>query len=296
MEELSNCPACNSSEIIPSLEGFDFFLTKEKFSIWDCRGCGLKFTNPRPIFSEMSKYYESSEYISHDSGQKGVLTRIYKVARKFTLKRKFAIIHKYSKTGSILDVGCATGEFLNHCRGKEFSVYGVEPNEKPRKWAIDHFQLDIRKNLNDFQAGKFQFNCITLWHVLEHIHDLQGTILNLTHLLAPGGIIIIALPNLNAWDARHYGKFWAALDLPRHLYHFNSGAFTLLAKRKGLKIINTLPQSLDSFYISLLSEKYQFGKTNYLKVFFLGLVSNIKAKKPEYRHSSLVYILEREIT
>ena len=243
----------------------------------------------------MSKYYESAEYISHDSGQKALLTQLYKVARRFTLRRKFAILRKYFKTASILDVGCGTAEFLNYCRGEAFAVFGVEPNEKPRKWAIDHFHLDIRKNLDDFQAGKFQFNCITLWHVLEHIHDLQATILDLKNLLAPGGIIIIALPNWNSWDARHYGQYWAALDLPRHLYHFNSEAFTFFTKKNGLRLIKTLPQTLDSFYISLLSEKYLCGKTNYVKAFFLGLFSNIKAKKPDYGHSSMVYILEREI-
>jgi len=295
MEQLANCPICNSADINPVLEGCDFFLSREPFSISECRTCGLRFTNPRPVFSEMQKYYESTDYISHDSTQKGLLARIYKLARRFTLRKKYSIIREFSKAKTILDIGCGTGDFLNYCRNNGFSAFGVEPNEKPRKWATGHFRLDVRENLAEFLNEKIQFDCITLWHVLEHIHELQGTLSILESLLKPGGSIIIALPNINAWEARHYGKFWAALDLPRHLYHFNSSTLNFFAEKHGFRLIKTLPQTLDSFYISLLSEKYLKGKTNFIKAFFIGLHSNIKAGKPEYGHSSLIYVLEREI-
>jgi len=292
MEQLSNCPVCNSTERKSILYGHDYFLTKEQFIIAECLNCGFRFTNPRPDSSEIQRYYESAEYISHDSNQKGLLTRVYKLARRFTLRKKLSIIRNFSKGQIILDIGCGTGEFLNYCKGKRFATHGVEPNEKPRKWACEHFDLDVRESLNDFLHEEIKFDCITLWHVLEHIHDLQNTMVSLKKLLNPGGIIIMALPNINSWDAFHYGKYWAAYDLPRHLYHFNHSTFKLFAENNGFKLKKTLPQTLDSFYISILSEKYLNGKTNFIKAFFFGLYSNIKATTSKYGHSSLVYILE----
>jgi SAM-dependent methyltransferase len=214
------------------------------------------------------------------------------LARQFTLRKKLSIIRTFSKGKIILDIGCGTGDFLNYSRGKGFTTYGVEPNEKPRKWASEHFHLDVREKLNDFSQEEIKFDCITLWHVLEHIHDLHTIMVSLKRSLSPGGIIIMALPNINSWDAFHYGKYWAAYDLPRHLYHFNPSTFELLARNNEFKLKKTLPQTLDSFYISLLSEKYLNGKTNFIKAFFFGLYSNVKATKPKYGHSSLVYILE----
>lgn len=294
MELLSNCPVCNSSENKIVLEGCDFFLTKEKYTISVCLNCGLRFTNPRPGSEQIQKYYESAEYISHNTNQKGILTRAYKLARRFTLRKKLSIIRNYSKGKVILDIGCGTGDFLNYCQENDFIVYGVEPNEKPRKSACNNFKLDVRENLTDFSSETVKFDCVTLWHVLEHIHDLNTTMLTIKKLLNPGGIIIIALPNMNSWDAYHYGKYWAAYDLPRHLYHFNFSTFDLFARNNGFKINKIIPQTLDSFYISLLSEKYLSGKTKFVKAFIFGLYSNLKAKKPDFGHSSIVYILDRE--
>ncbi|MEI8005542.1 MAG: class I SAM-dependent methyltransferase [Bacteroidota bacterium] len=291
MELLKNCPACQSGSIKSFLKSRDYFLSNEEFLVEECNECGLRYTNPRPGFSEILKYYDSADYISHDSSRKGVLTWIYTHARNYMLNKKFNIVSAGSKGKRILDIGCGTGEFLNFCKSRGFESYGVELNEKPREAAIQEYGLDIRKSLNDYLLEDAKFDCITLWHVLEHIHDLENTMHMVKHLLKPEGTLIIALPNSSSWDAVHYGQFWAAYDLPRHLYHFNKSSFAKFAGIHKLKIIKILPQVLDSFYISLLSEKYRTGKNNFLKAFLYGAMSNFHAWKQGNAYSSLIYIL-----
>ncbi|MCX6284020.1 MAG: class I SAM-dependent methyltransferase [Bacteroidetes bacterium] len=296
MELLQNCPACNSASFKPFLATLDYFLSQEEFVIVECNNCGLRFTNPRPDIRESVRYYDSEEYISHDTSKKELLTLVYWYARNVMLKKKVSIVSRYLKGKNILDIGCGTGEFLNFCKNRGLNAFGVELNSKPRETAARNFGLDIRETISDFNRENCKFDCITLWHVLEHIHDLKGTMEAIKKILAPGGVVIIALPNCNSWDALKYEKYWAAYDLPRHLYHFNKTSFENFAGFHQMKIEKTFPQVLDSYYISLLSEKYRSGKNNLLKAFVNGAISNLKAKKQETGYSSLIYILYPEIS
>ena len=291
MEVLLTCPACNSTSFKKAISSRDYFLSKEEFSIDECDDCGLRFTNPRPGFDDIISYYNSTEYISHDTTNKGFLTRVYTVARNFMLKKKFSIVLQSSKGKSILDIGCGTGEFLHFCQTKGFHAYGIELNEKPRESSKKTYGLDVREKISDFSPGNFKFDCITLWHVLEHIHELNATINNIRGLLKPEGVLIIALPNCKSWDAEHYKQLWAAYDLPRHLYHFNKKSFKKFAAMHLFSIVKILPQILDSYYISLLSEKSINGKNNFIKAVFKGAYSNLQAGKKKIGHSSLIYIL-----
>lgn len=294
MESLANCPVCQSESLKQVFKTKDYFLTNEEFEVVECNACKLRFTNPRPEFGEILKFYDSTEYISHDTSKKNLLTRIYKVARSFMLKKKYSIVKSYAKGNKVLDVGCGSGEFLNFCRSKGAICFGVELNTKPREHARNVYGLDVRGKLNEFSVTEFQFDCITLWHVMEHIHDLKNTINLLKEHLKPEGILIIALPNFSSWDAEHYKEFWAAYDLPRHLYHFNKFSFKIFAATNHFKILDIIPQKLDSYYISLLSEKYKFGKSKIVRAILNGAYSNLISNKKERGHSSLIYILSQE--
>jgi 2-polyprenyl-3-methyl-5-hydroxy-6-metoxy-1,4-benzoquinol methylase len=294
MEIIEQCPVCGKADFTDFLKGTDFFLTKEKFVIVQCNNCGLKFVNPRPGEIEINKYYESPEYISHDTDKPGILTSIYSLARKYTINKKFCLVDRNSQGKNILDYGCGTGEFILYCKKKGWNVTGIEPNKKPREFAVERHGLKVinTSELKDLQDTSF--NVITLWHVLEHIHRLEEVFGTLSKLLAKNGTLIIAVPNSNSLDAMHYGEYWAAYDLPRHLYHFSKSTMERLAIEQGFRIEKILPMKLDSFYISLLSEKYKNGHARWFSAFLNGEKSNRFAKKNGMEYSSLIFVLKLE--
>ena len=287
--KLDQCPVCTSHNINYLITAEDFLITGEKFQIYSCDTCGLRFTNPRPNDDELAGYYDSSAYISHSNESTTLVDRLYKIARTFTLRRKRKLIEQLSPNKRLLDIGCGTGHFIDYCKQHGWQVNGVEPNESARRQAEDKTKIIIQEDLADVVDGAFEV--ITLWHVLEHLPDLGQTMNRLKSLLAPGGVIIIAVPNFEAYEATVFKAYWAAYDVPRHLYHFNQNAIKHLANKHGLKIAGTYPMKLDSFYISLLINKNKSKANKYLNSFISGLFSNIYAFKSN-NYSSLIYQLE----
>lgn len=290
-EKILKCPVCETTVFSLFLEVKDYFLTGEAFSIQQCKACGFKFINPRPDKIEIGRYYQSDEYISHDAKKSSIISHIYWIARVFSIKIKFKIVRKYIQPGRILDIGCGTGEFLKYCKSKGFDVAGVEPNDKASGFAKQVNGIPVWNKLTDLNAGKGAFNCITMWHVLEHVHDLNETLELVKGLINPEGIFVVAVPNCNSWDAQEYGEFWAAYDVPRHLYHFTDATLDKLASNHGFGIRKTIPQKLDAYYVSMLSEKYQLGRTNYFKSLIFGFWSNFQAAKQGRGYSSQIFIL-----
>jgi 2-polyprenyl-3-methyl-5-hydroxy-6-metoxy-1,4-benzoquinol methylase len=290
-EFIKKCPVCGKTGFLPFLAVKDHFFTKEVFSIQECETCGFKFVNPRPDKDEIGRYYQSDEYISHDSTSRSLLSQIYRFARIFSVKSKYKIVKRYALPGKILDIGCGTGEFLNFCKSKGLPVEGVEPNDKARTYAWQVNQIPVNSQLNEHNIGKGSCRCITMWHVLEHVHNLDDTLETVKNLLTDDGVFIVAVPNSNSWDARKFGEFWAAYDVPRHLYHFTALTMRALATNHGFEIWKMIPQKLDAFYVSMLSEKYRTGKTKYLKFLFFGLWSNFQSRKQGRGHSSQIFVL-----
>lgn len=286
-----NCPVCAKNDFSLFLDTQDYFLSGEPFSIRQCTACGFKFVNPRPDKDDIGRYYQSDAYISHDANNSSLLGRMYKIARIFSIKIKYKTAGRYVSSGRILDVGCGTGEFLKYCKSKGFDVAGVEPNEKARTFAREVNDIPVACSLFDIETGPAQFNCVTMWHVLEHLHDLNESIEFVKGRLLPGGVFIVAVPNCNSWDAQKFGKFWAAYDVPRHLYHFTEATMKILAEAHGFEIVQSFPQKLDAYYVSMLSEKYQLGRTNYVNALFRGFWSNFQAGRKGRGHSSQIFVL-----
>lgn len=291
----SACPVCESADIHPLLTVKDYSVSKEDFVVWQCGNCTLRFTQDVPDENSIGPYYQSQDYISHTNTNKGLLNKLYQKVRNRTLEKKAKLIVQYTKpAGKILDVGAGVGAFLHVMRQKKWTVTGIEPDEGARKIAEDSFAVQLQEpsTLQKLTRG---FDAITLWHVLEHVHELHPYIQKLKELLADNGKIFIAVPNYKSLDADIYRLNWAAYDVPRHLYHFSPKSMNVLMEKHGLKIIEKKRMWYDSFYISLLSSKYRKGKTSWLSAGINGLRSNIKALFKTDACSSLIYIIERKL-
>ncbi|MEP2690331.1 class I SAM-dependent methyltransferase [Maribacter dokdonensis] len=276
----------NSNKIY--LETTDHLVSKEKFRLEYLTETDMLVTQPIP--ENLSNYYESNNYISHTDEAKTLLEKVYQTVKKIALKRKLELINKYANTSkTILDIGCGTGEFLITARKNNWNTLGVEINDEARNKSS-------KKNITTYkfveEVKSSQFNIITLWHVLEHLKDLNGTITKISSLLDTNGTLIIAVPNYKSYDANYYKEYWAAYDTPRHLWHFSQKSISTIFENHNLKVVRTLPMYFDSYYVSLLSEKYKTGKSNYLKAFYRGMLSNLKAKRTG-EYSSLIYVLQK---
>jgi SAM-dependent methyltransferase len=293
MTILNNCPCCNSTQFEPYIKCKDYTVSGETFAIVSCRNCNFKFTNPRPENSVLGNYYKSEDYISHSNTSKGIISKLYHLVRNYTLKGKIRLVSRHVSRGTILDYGCGTGMFLNVCKESGWDAYGMEPDSGARKIASE-MELktfpDKSALKNELRATKL--NAITLWHVLEHVTDLEETLSFFRDQLDPAGILIIAVPNYTSYDAKHYQEFWAAYDLPRHLYHFEVNTVSRLLQPYGFKLAETCPMKFDSFYVSMLSEKYKTGSIKYLSAFIQGLRSNLKAKQAK-DYSSVIYVFKK---
>ena len=267
----------------------DYLVTQESFQLEYDSKSDMLITKPVP--EDLEKYYDPNNYISHSDSAKGLLEKIYQTVKKYTLNKKVKLINKYTiEEKKLLDIGCGTGEFLINAKNKNWKTVGVELNENARKKATDK-NLEIYKSLDAINNQKF--DVITLWHVLEHLPDLDKQINEITSLLNKNGTLIIAVPNYKSYDAQYYKEFWAAYDTPRHLWHFSQNAIKNIFKNKKIEVVETLPMYFDSYYVSLLSEKYKTGSSNYFKAFYRGLISNMKAKTSS-EYSSLIYVLKKE--
>jgi 2-polyprenyl-3-methyl-5-hydroxy-6-metoxy-1,4-benzoquinol methylase len=292
METLIHCPICNSDAFKPFLRCRDFTVSKEEFSIVECDKCGFKFTNPRPGENEIGKYYQSEEYISHSNTSKGIVNALYQRVRKHTLRQKLTLVNSLSKKGAILDIGCGTGEFLSTCKSDGWKTTGIEPDPKARKFAAEKYGLDVREEAGLKGLADHSYEVITMWHVLEHVHRLNERVEELKRLKVPGGTIVVAVPNCSSLDANIYGPEWAAYDVPRHLYHFTPKDIETLFGNHGLAVKKILPMKFDSYYVSMLSEKYRSGSPNIIKAAITGLRSNMSAAEDGRTYSSQIYVLQ----
>lgn len=293
---MQNCPVCNEKRVSDFLICTDFFVSGENFEIKECTGCGLKITFDVENEENIGRYYQSENYISHSNTAKGLINTVYHQVRKYMLGRKRKLVEKVmqTKTGSVLDVGTGTGYFLNEMKNHGWQVTGTEKSREAREFAKKEFDLDLNDSEDIFHFENLKFDAITLWHVLEHIHRLNENMEMFVQLMKPAGKLIVAVPNNQSWDANHYKQYWAAWDVPRHLWHFDPTQMKILGKRHGLRLSRIDSMPFDSFYVSILSEKYKNSKSPLIKGVFHGKISWLASLLNKKRGSSVIYIFEKQ--
>ncbi|HQE33151.1 MAG TPA: class I SAM-dependent methyltransferase [Flavobacterium alvei] len=269
----------------------DYSVSQETFDLYYDETLDMLITHPQPSLENLGKYYESEDYISHTDNKRSLFEKLYHFIKGIALKNKLNLINsQQSNKGRLLDIGAGTGDFLLVAKNDGWQTIGVEPSDRAKGIARSK-GISFVEETSELESHSF--DVISMWHVLEHVTDLDKQIKELKRLLKPTGTLIVAVPNFKSFDAQHYGKFWAAFDVPIHFWHFSKTAIQLLFEKEEMKLEKVLPMKFDSFYVSLLSEKYKSGKMNFVKAFFTGLQSNWKAKS-NFEYSSHIYVLKNK--
>lgn len=283
----------NSSQKISYIKVKDHSVSGEEFELLINDRLGMLETFPRPCEERLPGYYKSEDYISHTDAKRNIFERVYHLVKSIALKRKLKLIDKLAPSSRLLlDVGCGTGDFLKIASTSGWEITGVEPDDQAR--AIANYKTrDAVCNTNQlFLLQPNSFDVITLWHVLEHLPKLEHHFTTFKKLLKPDGRLVIAVPNYKSYDAQLYKEFWAAYDVPRHLWHFSQDAIKTLCIEADMDVVEILPMTFDAFYVSLLSEKYKSGKMNYFKGFWNGWRSN-RLARVSGEYSSLIYVIKK---
>lgn len=289
-----SCPICSHTEYKLSFHAVDHYVTGETFPVFQCGNCGLLITGNLPAPSDISRYYQSDDYISHSDTSKGLIHKIYHKVRSVMLGRKLSIIRQASgkSTGKLLDIGAGTGYFLNHALSEGWEVTGTEKSRQARDYAWQQWKLLLHPEDHLFTLPAGMFDVITLWHVMEHLPDLDKYWKAIRHLLRQDGTLAIALPNPLSTDAQHYREYWAAWDVPRHIWHFSPENIQSLAAGYGFKMVSMHRMPFDSFYVSLLSERYKRSKAVLINGMLHGKISWLSSIANKKKCSSIIYIFK----
>ena len=289
LEKILVCPICGGKSHKKHVEGKDHNVSGEVFTIVECVGCGFRFTNPRPKEKNIYKYYQSKNYISHSSTKKGLINKVYHLVRSYQFLKKKKVIQIISKMkkGKILDIGCGSGDFLKYMESCGWDADGIETDKGARIIAEKKLGRKIEENV-DLLSEENKYDVISMWHVLEHVYDVEKYLKKINKLLKNSGVLVVGVPNCASYDAKKYKGNWVAYDLPIHLSHFRKKNIEALAKKSSFKLKEIKPLFFDAYYIGMLSAKK--SGSSIVSGFFHGLISNFKAKKTG-EYSSLVYFL-----
>ena len=263
----------------------DHLVSGEEYRLEKWKHYDILKTEPVP--ENLSAYYKSEDYISHTDASKSFTDKLYNTVKAYMLQKKVGWILKEKSKGKLLDIGAGTGDFLN-AASRYYEVNGVEPSEIARENA-KRKNLELHSTLSEISDT---YDVISMWHVLEHVPDLDHQIEEFHRLLKDDGILVIAVPNFKSKDAEIYKEHWAAFDVPRHLWHFSKIGIQTLFLENGFQLYNSNGLKFDSFYVSMLSEKNRSGKQKLFSAFKNGLKSNLAAATTG-EYSSLVYFFKK---
>lgn len=293
---IEKCPVCGHTDFSKVMTCTDHYATGESFDLYRCTGCDFLFTQNAPVEAEIGRYYETPDYISHSDTHKGLMNSVYHRVRKIMLQKKAELVEKSSglSCGKILDIGTGTGYFINKMKENGWNVSAIEKSPQARMFAKEHFGIEVMSPENLFALEKKSLDVVTLWHVMEHLEQLNKTWDTIYSLLKDNGTLIIAVPNCKSYDAMKYKEMWAAYDVPRHLWHFTPSTINELATKHGFSLKEKYPMPFDAFYVSMLTEKYKKS----LSPFISGLITGTKAWfssiQSKEKSSSMIYIFRKK--
>ncbi len=290
------CPLCSSEKVSYYLTCTDHLISRQEFELYKCTQCGFIFTHEYPEEKEIGRYYDSENYISQDDRAKGIINKAYVAVRDIMLQRKLRIVEIATGLirGNILDIGCGTGYFAGTMKEAGWIVTGIEPNKKARDFGVSRFGIQVLSPDRISDLPDKSFDCITMWHVMEHLYDPKWYSDEISRLLQPNGICLAALPNSDSSDAGYYAGHWAAFDVPRHLWHFNPSTVELFWAKKGFEVVRIECLALDVFYISILSEKNKGSRLPFIKGLGIGGFFALKSAFNKNKCSSLIYFLRKK--
>jgi 2-polyprenyl-3-methyl-5-hydroxy-6-metoxy-1,4-benzoquinol methylase len=292
------CPICESTSIEKTIQVKDFTVSKELYDLYRCSDCGFIFTQDIPDAEHIGPYYKSDDYVSHSNTKKGLFFQVYHRVREFMLSRKYKEILSNTILGSetkLLDIGSGRGYFLNYMQQKSFDCTGIEQDPDVRQAARDQFGLKILAPTELYQLEDNQFDVITMWHVLEHIHDFRGYLQKIKSLLKKDGLLVVALPNPGCADQLMYKEFWAGWDVPIHLWHFSPKNAEDLMAQYQFKMIDKRRLPFDPFYLSILASKERGDSMPMLRGFFNGFRAYFKSLSDINASTSLTYYFKKEV-
>lgn len=294
--QISACPICKNTALQAQLKCQDYTVSQEVFQIVYCPNCETGITQNMPSLEAIGKYYQSENYISHSDTKKGFMNQLYHLVRQYMLRQKLQLVQKYSakQNGKLADIGCGTGYFPNIMQTNGWQTYNADADENARKFGQEHFHLEVNTPPELFsKISDNELDVVTMWHVLEHVHDLENYLTQIYRMLASNGILVLALPNHTSYDAQYYGDSWAAWDVPRHLWHFSPKSIEVLAQRFNLRLIASKMMPFDSFYVALLSEQYRQNQWAWFSGLFRGKLSFLNGLRDAQRASSVIYVLKK---
>lgn len=289
------CPLCKSGGIEKRFSCKDYFATGEMFDIFKCKDCGFVFTQNIPDEKEIAPYYCSPSYISHSNTSKGIVNKLYHLVRNIMLRRKVSLVKKLTllQNGRIVDYGAGTGYFARAMHKKGWEVTAIEKSAQAREFSKEQFGFEMlpEEALKEIESNSV--DVVTLWHVMEHIQQIDAFWEEMKRILEETGIAIIAVPNCISYDADNYGEHWAAYDVPRHLWHFSPSTMMKMGEKHGFILERHYPMPFDGFYISMLSEKYKGRHLRLLRGLwngFLGLCATLDKRNAS---SSIIYVFRK---
>ena len=296
MAEKVTCLVCGSTEIASLFTARDHLVSGKMFEVKKCNACGFTFTADPPGEKDIAEYYASEDYISHSDKKRSVTDHIYHLARNFMLRKKFNLVRKVSGkgTGTLLDIGSGTGYFADFMKRKGWSVTGIEISERVRQNSVSRFGLTAVSPSEISEIKDGTVDCVTLWHVLEHLYDPALWMNEIKRILNDDGHCILALPNIKSADAKWFGNRWAALDVPRHLWHFSPDTLTQFINHHGFDCTGIISMPLDIYYISTLSYKNRRYRLPLLRGMATGAFLSVGALFCRNRASSLIYIISKQ--